>query len=186
MVQRVKSAGSSKRGGILKARRIQVKIAIPLLGEISGEWEPEEAERDASWEFYVELITRIAVVELRDDEGMLREALTSMYSLFAIARDILRRYGPAVAPVKRSGEITFGNLAVTVLNDVLRPFLSRWHPRLAAWEATRPAGFSPVEHERAWPPEPALRQEVADVRVALAALALTLGTVSGSADVFLS
>ena len=37
---------------------------------------------------YIELVTRIAVIELRPEEGLLREALSSLYSLFDTTRKI--------------------------------------------------------------------------------------------------
>jgi len=166
----------------MKPRRLNVKIAIPLVGEISGEWEPDEAESKAAWELYVELITRVAVVGLSDDQGSLREAMTSIYSLFAITRDILRRYGPQVAPSAKEGQISFGSLAVTVLNGSLRPFLTTWHPRLSSWEATRPLDRAPVDHERAWSLESEARRDLTQVRGVLAETAKALGRVSGAAD----
>ena len=54
-------------------RQVQVKLTIPFLGEVSGTWEPDEAERRAAWELYVELATRVAVVPLGPGEGLLRE-----------------------------------------------------------------------------------------------------------------
>lgn len=54
-------------------------------------------ERDAAWELYVEVVTRIAVVELKPGEGSLREALSSLSSPFATTRDILRKYGQRLA-----------------------------------------------------------------------------------------
>ncbi|MHA6761650.1 hypothetical protein [Streptacidiphilus sp. PAMC 29251] len=159
-----------------------MKIAIPFVGEIAGEWEPDDAERRASWELYVELVTRIAVVPLKQGEGSLREAMTSMYSLFAITRDILRRYGPQVAPIEKNNAISFGSLAVAVLNDGLRPFLSRWHPRLSAWEASCPPGTAPVEHEHTWPLGEDLRTEMENVRTTLVQTARYLGQVAGATD----
>jgi hypothetical protein len=82
----------------VRPKQVQVKLTIPFIGEISGTWEPEEAERHAAWELYVELVTRIAVVQLSPAEGMLREALSSLREVFGITREILRRYGPSVAP----------------------------------------------------------------------------------------
>jgi hypothetical protein len=46
---------------------------------------------------YIELVTRIAVVPLGPGGGLLRDALSNLYSLFPTTRDILRRYGPGVA-----------------------------------------------------------------------------------------
>ena len=38
-------------------------------GEAAGHWEPDQAERDAAWELYVELVTRIAVSQLGSGGG---------------------------------------------------------------------------------------------------------------------
>jgi hypothetical protein len=61
-----------------------VEIGLPFgLGKVAGTWAPAEAEREAAWEMYVELVTRISVEELRPGQGLLREALSSLYSLLA-------------------------------------------------------------------------------------------------------
>jgi hypothetical protein len=44
-----------------------------------------------------------------------------------------------------------------VLNDELRPFLTRWHPRLSAWERTEMP-------EASWPLSAACRQDLATTR----------------------
>ena len=72
-----------------------VEVGLDLkFFKITGTWEPNDAERLAAWELYVELITRVAVVPLPAGEGLLREALTSLYTLFGATRDILRRARP--------------------------------------------------------------------------------------------
>jgi hypothetical protein len=113
-----------------------VEVSIDLkLFSITGTWEPNDTERRAAWELYVELVTRVATVPL--EYGLLREALTSLYSLFSSARDILRRYGPEIAEPKRGGEPNLAFLVVSMLNLTVRPTLSRWHPELEGWEASR-------------------------------------------------
>ncbi|MFF2432225.1 hypothetical protein [Streptomyces mirabilis] len=166
----------------MRPKRLNVKITIPFLGEIGGEWEPDDAEQQAAWELYVELVTRVSVVPLREDEGSAREALTSMYVLFAIVRDILKRYGPGVAPPGASNQVSFGILAITVLNRAVRPVLSKWHPRLTAWESSSPAGRSAVEHENTWQEIGALRTDLDSLRLVLLELAQVLGEVAGAAD----
>jgi hypothetical protein len=59
----------------------KVSVSLPF-GIGSAEWEADPTERRAAWSLYVELVTRIAVQPLEIDEGLLREALTSLYSLF--------------------------------------------------------------------------------------------------------
>ncbi|WP_225096549.1 hypothetical protein [Streptomyces sp. CoH27] len=162
--------------------QITAKLTIPFVGEISGTWEPADAERSAAWELYLELVTRVSVEELGRDEGFLREALSSFYSFFHTTREILRRYGPDVAPRLSPGHVSFGVLAVTVLNRVLRPLLSSWHPRLTAYESRRPDGRDPVAWEREWEHAQALRDEIAEVRRTLTSLARTLQEVAGVGD----
>ncbi|WP_405642839.1 hypothetical protein [Streptomyces sp. NBC_00019] len=162
--------------------QITARLAIPFVGDITGTWEPADAERSAAWELYLELVTRVSVEELDPEEGFLREALSSLYTFFDTTREILRRYGPEVAPPLAPGHVSFGVLAVTVLNRVLRPLLSSWHPRLTAYESQRPEGVDPVVWERQWEHADALRAQIAEVRVTLASLAENLREVADVSD----
>ncbi|MFJ8593103.1 hypothetical protein [Streptomyces sp. NPDC093598] len=159
-------------------KNVEVRLKLPML-EIAGSWEPNDTERRAAWELYVELITRVSVVPLQEDEGLLREALTSLYSLFGTTREILRRHGPQIAEPKRNGEYNFGYLAVAMLNYGVRPFLAAWHPALEDWESRRPADRSRGDHERAWPQSAQLRTALDDTRRILAAYADLLATACG-------
>ena len=150
--------------------------------KVSGTWEPNNAERQAAWELYVELITRVAAVPLGPDEGLLSEALTSLYSLFSTTRDILRRHGPSVAEPKPDGQYNFGYLAVAMLNLVLRPVLARWHPALDDWENARPRDRSEAEHEKAWPQAGELREVLEQTRTMLSLYADLLASACGVPD----
>ena len=67
-----------------------LKIKLPFL---EAEWEPKDEDRDAAWELYVELITRVATQGLDPDEGDERAALASIYSLFELTRSTIKRHG---------------------------------------------------------------------------------------------
>lgn len=159
-------------------KSVEVKLNLRLL-EISGTWEPNDVERRAAWELYVELVTRVSVVPLRADEGLLREALSSLYSLFATTREVLRKYGPEVAEPKRDGQYNFGYLAVAMLNYGIRPVLANWHPALEDWEIQRPTDRSRREHEQSWPLVDELRTGLRDTRSALTAYADLLASACG-------
>ena len=73
----------------------------------------------------MELVTRVAVQSL-NSEGFVREAMNSLYSLFGSTREILRKVGPKVG----ASHDSVGGIAIAVLNNGLRPFLSKWHPLL--------------------------------------------------------
>lgn len=116
-------------------------------GFVEAEFAPEEADRKAAWELYIELATRISTQPLPAGQGVDETALASLHSLFASSREIMKRHGREAA--------AFARIGIAVLNHVLRPFLTRWHPVLAA----------PVA---AVAPDPALlatfRQELESIR----------------------
>ena len=150
-------------------RLVEVNAAldIPYLGKITGVWKPDEHEQAAAWEMYVELVTRIAVAELTPNDGLLRESLSSLYGMFTTTRQILRKYGPEVARPKEESELSFGYLAISILNFVLRPVLAKWHPLLLDYEHRRDGSVSALEHEQRWEKAAELRQELNQVRFVL-------------------
>ncbi len=152
----------------------KVSVSLPF-GIGSAEWEADPTQRRAAWSLYVELVTRITVEPLEGEEGLLREALNSLYSLFGTTREILKEAGPDVGASHNS----VGGIAIAVLNKGLRPFLTQWHPRLQVWEAKRPADVSPAEHEQQWSEAPKLQSSLASLRRDLNQYALALADIAG-------
>jgi hypothetical protein len=158
--------GKKKREKKMKLQSIKVGLDLKVL-KVEGIWTPTEKEREAAWELYVELVTRISVVELKDKEGILREALNSLYSIFSITREILRKYGPDVAIPRGENEYSFGKLAIMILNYELRPLLTKWHPLLQEYEAKRKLEVSIKEHEDNWEMNVEMRKELNETRKVL-------------------
>lgn len=156
------------------AKLTEVSVSLPF-GMGSATWKADPTERKAAWELYVELVTRVAVQPLPGDVGTVREAMNSLYSLFASTREILREAGPKVGASRTS----VGGIAIAVLNKGLRPFLSKWHPELQAWEAEKPEKVSPQEHEKGWKLEPEVRRELEALRVELEAYAVAVADIAG-------
>jgi hypothetical protein len=165
-------------GVVMETEGIQVDLKLPSL-EIAGMWQPDESEHNASWEMYVELVTRISGIEARPGEGRLRDALTSLHHLVAETRRILRSYGPIVAQPSGGGDLSFGYIAVAVSNLVLRPLLDRWHLLLQEWESRKPAEVSLPAHEQSWDRAIELRQELTQVRAVLGQYAALLEKAAG-------
>lgn len=93
-----------------------LKIKTPFL---EMDWNPSEPDKDAAWELYIELLTRIATQKLPDKDGDEKTALDSIHSLFGITRTIIKSYGRKC--------IEFTKIAVVVLNQIIRPFTAKWH-----------------------------------------------------------
>ena len=89
------------------------------LGFLEGEFKPSDPDRAAAWELYVELLTRVTTQSLAPKHGDEKTALDSVYAIFPLTREILRRQG--------SGSGEFAKLAIPVLNQVIRPFTAKWH-----------------------------------------------------------
>ena len=90
----------------------RVTVSLPF-GIGSASWEADPTERNAAWELCVELVTRVAVQSLHPQEGLVREAMNSLYSLFGSTREILRKAGPDVG----ASHDSVGGIAIAVLNN---------------------------------------------------------------------
>lgn len=93
-----------------------LKIKTPFL---DMEWKPQDEDKAAAWELYIELLTRITTQNLHFAHGDEKTALTSIYSIFGITRDVMKNNGRHC--------IEFTKIAVVVLNQVVRPFTAKWH-----------------------------------------------------------
>lgn len=91
-------------------------------GFMQMEWQPKPEEEQAAWELYIELITRVATQPLGKDQGDEAAALTSIFSLFEVTRNLLKEKG-------RKAEV-FSKVAVVILNQKIRPFTATWHKRV--------------------------------------------------------
>lgn len=88
-------------------------------GFLEAEFDPADPDRAAAWDLYVELLTRITTQDLPADAGQEQAALDSAHALFPLTRDILKKHG--------SGCGEFAKIAIPVLNQVIRPFTTKWH-----------------------------------------------------------
>ena len=68
----------------------KVRFNVPFA---SVEVSFEESDKDAAWELYVEMLTRIVTQPLPTEAGDEKTALDSIYSLFPVTREVLRRRG---------------------------------------------------------------------------------------------
>lgn len=95
-----------------------LKINVKFL---EMEWSPKDDDRNAAWDLYIELLTRITTQPLAAVHGDEATALSSVYQIFGLTRDILRKHG--------AGCGQFAKFAIPVLNQIIRPFTAKWHRR---------------------------------------------------------
>ena len=93
-----------------------LKVKTPIL---EMDFQPDDADKNAAWEMYIELLTRITTQRLQDEHGIESAALKSIHDIFEITRDVLKRNG--------RGCVNFTKIAIIVLNQIIRPFTAKWH-----------------------------------------------------------
>ena len=93
-----------------------LKIKAPFL---EMEWNPVDEDKNASWELYIELLTRVTTQPLSDAHGDEETALKSIHSIFPITREVIKSNSRHC--------IEFTKLAIVVLNQIIRPFTAKWH-----------------------------------------------------------
>lgn len=93
-----------------------LKIKTPFL---DMDWAPKDKDKDAAWDLYIELLTRITTQKLPIAQGDEKTSLESIYKIFNLTREIIKHYGRDC--------IEFTKIAVVVLNQIIRPFTTKWH-----------------------------------------------------------
>ena len=116
MVNNFEEISMNVRDLFEKWKLTNLKVKTPIL---EMEWTPGDADKNAAWDLYIELLTRISTQPLDPKSGDEKAALTSVYQIFPLTREILKQHG--------RDAICFSRIAIIVLNQVVRPFTSKWH-----------------------------------------------------------
>lgn len=126
------------------------------------EWKPQDVDKAAAWELYIELLTRITTQPLDEKNGDEKTALDSVYSLFSTTRQVLKNHTRDC--------IEFTKIAIVVLNQVIRPFTAKWH-RLSIQGA-----FADIEKQKEF------RVELAQLQTVLKKYTNMLADMAGVED----
>ncbi len=100
--------------------------------------EVSEEDRQCAWALYTEMSTRVSVIgksrdsECKNFEGeLLVESLNSLYAFFQEARRIMRDF--PVGRLEQGKKEHLGVMISQVMENVLRPFLEKWHMDFRYW-----------------------------------------------------
>ena len=118
--------------GILVLRRrlrvTQVEINLPFgLGNIT--YEATDRDRVLAWKMYVQLKTRKAALPFDEEHDVIADVFESLHDVFPVTRDLLSEVNPHHGEAQRS----VADFVLRVLNDGIRPYLTRWHATYRMW-----------------------------------------------------
>jgi hypothetical protein len=105
-------------------RSFEIDQAEIGVGNNKFRFKPNLADRQVAYAIWVELSTRKIGLEIDFEHDVLAEIYDSWYNYFTVTRDLIK--GIPVAQVKRDSTQTIIKLSIEVLNQGLRPHLTKW------------------------------------------------------------
>jgi len=145
---------------------------------------PNYADLQIAFQLWTELATRKIGIPFDEKHDVLSEVYDSWYKFFQIARELLKN-----VPVQKfrrdcsTREIV--RVSMALLNDVLRPHLTRWAARYRRWwdaemGSTANTPLAPQDIQSQFPQYAQLMSELADVSTKLVAYTHALHSLVSS------
>lgn len=128
---------------------------------------PNYDDRQIAYKLWVELSTRKIGLPIDFENDVIPEIYASWYSFFKLTRDLIKDI-----PVSRLGKSQstrqLVTIAIDVLNEGLRPHLTRWQARFRRWyqiesEKEQNTGLAPQELQKRFPDYDQLAQSMKKV-----------------------
>lgn len=166
------------RFGILPGRKIQVDSIKLGCGFPSFTIRVDRRERELAYALWVELGTRKAALPFDDEYDVISEVYDSWYTFFCAARELMRQ----IPPRPSKGDDTLVFLTEEILNNGMRPHLTRWQAAFRRWyeqalAAEANKGKSPQEIQREFPEYDELVAELKRANETLQGYRDTLGDI---------
>lgn len=92
---------------------------------------PNMTDRQVAYQIWVELSTRKIGLQIDLEHDVVAEIYDSWHTFFGVTRDLIKS-----VPVSRVSDVSTKkiiNLSIEVLNEGLRPHLTRWQARFRNW-----------------------------------------------------
>lgn len=101
------------------------------LGDHKVSFRPNDMDRQIAYSIWVELSTRKIGLPIDAEDDVIVEIYDSWYAFFAVTRELIKDI--PVSKVRGSSTGKIIDLSVEVLNEGLRPHLTKWQARFRHW-----------------------------------------------------
>ena len=155
-----------------RIRSFEIEEAELGLGNQKITLRPNDADRQIAYEIWVELSTRKIGLEIDLDDDVIYEVYDSWYSFFSVTRELLKDVPASKFSRTETKEII--DLTIRVLNEGIRPHLTKWQARFRRWyerELEREANgtISPQEIQKRFSDFETLSNDLVEVNAQLIA-----------------
>ena len=101
------------------------------IGNQKFSFKPNMMDKQVAYAIWVELSTRKIGLPIDFEHDVISEIYESWYGFFAVTRDLVK--GISANKVKRDSTQKIIRLSIEVLNEGLRPHLTKWQARFRHW-----------------------------------------------------
>lgn len=122
------------------------------LGDHKVSFRPNDTDRQIAYSIWVELSTRKIGLPIDSEDDVIAEIYDSWYAFFAVTRELIKDI--PVSKVRGSSTSKIIDLSVEVLNEGLRPHLTKWQARFRHWyerQMDSKADAEPQELQKQFP-----------------------------------
>lgn len=103
---------------------IHVELKLPMINSLKGKWTVNDLQRQASWEMYIQVITRISSLPLERSQRNAEQEFSDLNDLLEAMRGVLGKYGPSSGEKGGDGELSFAYITLVLINVLIRPVLA--------------------------------------------------------------
>ena len=100
-------------------------------GDHKVSFKPNNVDRQIAYSIWVELSTRKVGLPIDLDDDVIAEVYDSWYAFFAVTRELIKDIPVSKVRHDSTGKII--SLSIEVLNEGLRPHLTKWQARFRHW-----------------------------------------------------
>lgn len=131
------------------------------LGNQKISFKPNDIDRQIAYSIWVELSTRKIGLPIDIDDDVISEVYDSWYSFFGVTRELIKSIPVSKVRNDSTGKII--RLSIEVLNEGLRPHLTKWQARYRRWyehQIQNQLDKSPQEIQQEFPEYDALCKDL--------------------------
>lgn len=127
-------------------------------------FKPNDTDRQIAYSIWVELSTRKVGLPIHLDDDVIAEIYDSWYAFFGVTRELIKDIPVSKVRQDSTGKII--SLSIEVLNEGLRPHLTKWQARFRHWydiQMGSPSDICPQDVQRNFPEFEALSADLLEV-----------------------
>lgn len=143
-----------KNKSIFKRNSLEISEAEIGIGNQKLKIKPNLTDKQIAYSLWIELYTRKLGLEIDTNYDTINEIFKSWYKFFGISRELLKEI--PVSKFKNNTTKTIIEVAIKIMNDGMRPHLTKWHAKYNKWyesEIQKECNFekTPQEIQKKYP-----------------------------------